>query len=193
MSSFQRPSDDWQNLPTLPGDRPPSRRSQVPRPHFRPIRPIVDSPHEQAVIDAGYPWVRTNPLMPTWLSPGADPRPIDPVPDRLDWHGHHGVNTHLIVEGDLTLMKPKKMFGQNHVAAVTLSTDLGAPKELSVAPDEMYLGTTQQACKFVEGHRCLSPRSAHRVRQYQFLFTPYRGHLRSAKWLSHCLPRSVAA
>lgn len=170
MSSFQSPSDDWRSLPTLPEDRPPSRRSQVPRTHFRPIQPIVDSPHEQAVIDAGYPWVRTNPLMPTWMSPGADPR-SNPIPDRLAWHGHHGVNTHLIVEGDLTLMKPKKMFGQNHVAAVTLSTDLGAPKELSVAPDEVYLGTTQQACKFVEGHRCLSPRSAHRVRKFQrFLF-----------------------
>lgn len=161
------PPDDWRNLPTPLGDRPPSRRAQVSRPHFRPIQPIVDSPHEQAVIDAGYPWVRTNPLVPTWMSPGADPRSIGRVPHKLNWHGHHGVNTHLIVEGDLTLLKPKKMFGQDHIAAVTLSTDLGTPKELSVAPDEIYLGTTQQACKFVEGHRCLSPTSAHRVRKFQ--------------------------
>lgn len=110
--------------------------------------------------------------MPTWMSPGADPR-AHPFPDRLNWHGHHGVNTHLIVEGDLTLLKPKKFFGQNHVAAVTLSTDLGAPKEAPVAPDEVYVGTTQQACKFVEGHRCLSPRSAHRVGESLGLSTPF--------------------
>lgn len=177
------PSDDWRNLPTLPADRPSSRQAQVSRPHFRLIGPIVDSPHEQAVIDAGYPWVRTNPLMPTWMSPGRDPR-ANPPPDRLNWHGHHGINTHLIVEGDLTLMKPKKMFGQNHVAAVTLSTDLGAPKELSVAPDEMYVGTTQQACRFVEGHRCLSPTSAHRVRKFQgFLFQHFKTLQR---WRSSC-------
>lgn len=172
MSSFRRPSHDWRDLPTLPDDSPTSRRSQISRPHFRPIKPIPESAHEQAVIDAGYPWVRTNPLKPTWMSPGADPR-AGPVLDRLNWHGHHGVNTHLIVEGDLTLIKPKKFFGQNHVAAVTLSTDIGAPKEAPVAPDEIYLGTTQQACKFVEGHRCLSPMSAHRVSKPQGLFTPF--------------------
>lgn len=177
------PSEGSRNLPTLPGDRPPSRRAQVSRPHFRPIRPIVDSAHEQAVVDAGYPWVRTNPLMPTWMSPGRDPRELrdNPVPDRLNWHGHHGINTHLIVEGDLTLMKPKKMFGQDHITAVTLSTDLGAPKELSVAPDEVYLGTTQQACRFVEGHRCLSPTSAHRVSKFRSFLHYLEDMLRSAK------------
>lgn len=170
------PAGTRKSLPTLPEDRPPARRTQVSRPHFRPILPTVESAHEQAVIEAGYPWVRTNPLIPTWMSPGADPR-SNPVPDQLNWHGHHGVNTHLIVEGDLTLMKLKKFFGQNNIAAVTLSTDRGAPKELSVAPDEVYLGTTQQGCKFVEGHRCLSPRSAHRVSKFQGSFKLPQGHL----------------
>ena len=45
------------------------------RPHFRLIRPTVESAHEQAVINAGYPWVRTNALIPTWMSPDPDPRP----------------------------------------------------------------------------------------------------------------------
>lgn len=152
-----------QDPPTRGRKRP---ASGLTRPHFRLIRPVVDSAHEQAVINAGYPWVRTNMLIPTWMSPDKDPRP-DTVPDRLDLHGHHGINTHLIVEGDLTLMKPKKMFDQNHITAVTLSADMGGAKELSVAPDEVYYGTTQQACRFVEGHRSLSPRSAHRVSKFQ--------------------------
>lgn len=154
---------------------PPTRGRIQPtsgpaRPHFRLIRPVVDSAHEEAVINAGYPWVRTNALIPTWMSPDPDTRPKpspNPVPDRLNLHGHHGINTHLIVEGDLTLIKPKKMFDQNHVTAVTLSADVGGAKELSVAPDEVYFGTTQQACRFVEGHRSLSPTSAHRVSKFQ--------------------------
>lgn len=133
--------------------------------------------HEQAVLNAGYPWVRTNMLIPTWASPDADPR-SNPVPDRLKWHGHHGVNTHLIVEGDITLMKLKKMFGQNHISAVTMSTAPGAPKEAPVAPDEIYAGTTQQACKFVEGHRNLSPMSAHRVSIPKHHFAPFPGQPR---------------
>ncbi|KAG8156952.1 hypothetical protein KVR01_013174 [Diaporthe batatas] len=138
--------------------RPASRPG---RPRFRVVRGTTYSAHEQAVLDAGYPWVRTNALVPTWSSPDKDPRGVA-VADRLNWHGHHGVNTHLIVEGDLTLMKLKKMFNQNHVSAVTVSSEPGALKELSVAPGEMYAGTSQQACRFVEGHRCLSPASAHR-------------------------------
>ncbi|POS81599.1 hypothetical protein DHEL01_v200037 [Diaporthe helianthi] len=123
--------------------------------------PGARSPHEQAVLDAGYPWVRTNMLIPTWQSPNKDPRPAR-VPDGLNKHGHHGINTHLIVEGDLTISKEKIFFNQNHLAAITLSTRPGAQKELSVAPDEMYTGRSQQGCKFVEGHRSLSPASAYR-------------------------------
>ncbi|KAK2598238.1 hypothetical protein N8I77_011663 [Diaporthe amygdali] len=135
--------------------------SRSTRPHFRLVPPNNHSPHEQAVIKAGYPWVRTNCLVPTWLSPDSDPRPKS-IPDRLNPHGHHGINTHLIVEGDLTLIPVKKFFGKDHVAAKTMSTDPGSQKELSVAPYEIYWGMTQQACKFVEGHRNLSPRSVHR-------------------------------
>ncbi|KAL1879310.1 hypothetical protein Daus18300_001892 [Diaporthe australafricana] len=138
------------------------RASSSARPHFRPIpRKDEFAPYEQAVIDAGYPWVRTNPLIPTWMSPGRDPRP-QTIPDRLNAHGHHGINTHLIIQGDLTLNKIKKFFGQDTVSALTLSSEIDAPKEFSVAPHEMYSGTTQQSCRFVEGRRNLSPSSARR-------------------------------
>ena len=152
MSNNQTPGTGERGRPT----------SCQEHPHFRRIQSLAYSTHEQAVLDAGYPWVRTNLLIPTWQSPDADSR-TNPVPDRLPWHGHHGVNTHFIVEGDLTVMKLKKMFGQNHVSAITLSSHPDALQELPVAPNEVYAGTTQQACKFVEGHRSLSPRSAHRV------------------------------
>ncbi|KAI3401201.1 hypothetical protein diail_11907 [Diaporthe ilicicola] len=132
------------------------------RPHFRHIpRKDEFAPYEQAVIDAGYPWVRTNPLIPTWMSPDRDTRP-NTIPDRLNQHGHHGINTHLIVQGDLTLRKERIVFGQNSVSTFTLSTEPGAMKEFSVAPHEMYSGTTEQSCRFVEGHRNLSPGSARR-------------------------------
>lgn len=168
---------DNQTSATVERGRPTSRQEQ---PHFHHIQSIAYSSHEQAVLDAGYPWVRTNMLIPTWASPDADPR-SNLVPDRLHWHGHHGVNTHLIVEGDITLMKLKKMFGQNHISAVTMSTDLGAPKEAPVAPDEVYGGTTQQACKFVEGHRNLSPMSAHRVRISKNHYAPFPGQFRISR------------
>lgn len=148
-------SNSWPSPLPLPGDHVP--------PCFQLIRPIVDSPHEEAVIEAGYPWVQTNSLIPTRRSLGANPCD-KPIPDRLNWHRHHGENTHLIVEGDITLEKANAFF------AYTLYSDGNGPKELTVPPDEAYLGTTAKGCKFVEGHRCLSPRSAHRVIKARFLF-----------------------
>lgn len=143
--------------------------SRQVRPRFRVVRGKVYSAHEQAVLDAGYPWVRTNPLKPTHAAPGKDLR-FDVTPDRLNWHGHHSINTHLIVDGDLTILKLKKMFNQDHISAITISNRFGDKKELSVVPDEMYAGTSQQSCKFVEGHRSLSPASARRVSELRVPF-----------------------
>lgn len=148
-------SNNWPSRVPLPGEHLP--------PCFQLIRPIVNSPHEEAVIEAGYPWVQTNSLIPTRMSLGAN-RHDKPIPNRLNLHSHHGENTHLIVEGDLTLKRANNYFED------TLYSYGNGPKELPVPPDEVYSGTTAQGCKFVEGHRCLSPRSAHRVINAKFLF-----------------------
>lgn len=183
MSNCRIRAWDSQSQPTLPEENQPSC--------FQLIRPIVHSPHEEAVINAGYPWVQTNSLNPTWTSLGADPRER-PVPNRLNWHRHHGNNTHLIVEGDLTLdltlEKLSSPFYQNDADRVTLSMDPGAAKELPIGPNKVYSGTTQQGCKFVEGHRCLSPRSAHRVIIARSLFLHHLEFtFRSVQQLSACM------
>lgn len=140
---------------------PRLQRRHEPGPGFRYGEPNF-SEHEKAVREAGYPWVRTNPLIPTWMTPGPDQRPPAESPDRLNAHGHHGVNTHLIVSGDLTIRKVTKFHGQTAIPALTISTDPGSPKEAAAVGNEMYWGTTERGCTFVEGHRCLSPATANR-------------------------------
>lgn len=139
---------------------PRLERRHEPGPGFRYSKPDF-SAHEKAVKEAGYPWVCSNPLKPSWISLEDNPRP-NGFPDRLNIHGHHGVNTHLIVSGDLTVRKIKQFHGQVSVPVLTISTDPGAPREAATVGDEMYWGTTERGCVFVEGHRCLSPATANR-------------------------------
>ncbi len=114
--------------------------------------------HEQRVADGGYKWVRTNQLFPT-----REDRAIDfGRPDRLLTHSHHGWNTHLIVEGDLSIESHEEASRGRPHRRSEISTAPGAETESVVRPGLPYSGTTRRGCRFVEGHRNLSPRSAER-------------------------------
>ncbi|KAI1328691.1 hypothetical protein F5Y16DRAFT_419562 [Xylariaceae sp. FL0255] len=108
-------------------------------------------PHEQEVYRNGYNWVRTNTL-PSRLDTEIDFN----NPDRLLRHSHHGKNTHLIVTGDLKIENRTKRVN------LTISTAVGHQREAEVGPNEFYKGSTVAGCSFVEGHQCLSPRTAER-------------------------------
>lgn len=114
----------------------------------------------------GYPWVQTNRLIPTWcpisrIGPTPLPAAISQFPiDRLNRHGHHGLNTHLILKGDLTLERIKYSHYQRQpVEKIQISAE-GPMKEAAVGPGDIYQGSTEKGCEFVEGHRCLSPTTA---------------------------------
>ncbi|KAK7748490.1 hypothetical protein SLS62_008530 [Diatrype stigma] len=128
-------------------------------------------PHEQRVAAGGYKWVRTNELFPTQAH-----RKIDFArPDRLLPHSHHGENTHLIVKGDLCIESHAKNDERgrgrgryrtspspSNRERFEISTALGSAQEKTVGPGVTYEGSTRQGCRFVEGHRRLSPATAER-------------------------------
>lgn len=172
----------------LAADHPaPSQGPVKRRPGFDYIKP-VDSPHEQSVLAAGYPWVRTN-ILESWrnqISTRGHPghaEIINSRPHSLNLHSHHGRNTHFLVEGDLLLERESFHHhsggGDKGAAAKSIALHdgrtypkswlyyaiFGAPQknlEAPVGPGDIYKGTTEYDCAFVEGHRCLSPTTAMR-------------------------------
>ncbi|KAI1261697.1 hypothetical protein F5Y18DRAFT_440345 [Xylariaceae sp. FL1019] len=113
------------------------------------VNSIGHSVPEQKVVSLGYPWVRTARLRPT-----DGPIPRNPaeanLPDRLNYHSHHGPNTHLIVKGDMGI---KCTDGEAHHYA---------GDERFVNPGARYSAKSDTGATFVEGHRCLSPSTAER-------------------------------
>ncbi|KAI2602129.1 hypothetical protein GGR54DRAFT_625671 [Hypoxylon sp. NC1633] len=109
--------------------------------------------HEAKVVANGYKWVRTNAI-----GPFNSNKDIDfSAPDRILPHSHHSINTHLIVKGDLTVT-----IESESQRKYTISTAAEAAKELVVKPGVTYRGRSTQGCRFVKGHRSLSPGSAER-------------------------------
>lgn len=158
---MQRSKRDF-NMPSEDGSPPSSGRKRFPGFNF--VNPI--EPAQEWVVMDGYPWVQTNKLIPTWCSisriaPTPLPAAISQFPiDRLNIHGHHGLNTHLILKGDLTLERVKYSDHEPEPAEqIRISAD-GPIKEAPVGPGDIYRGTTEKGCEFVEGHRCLSPTTA---------------------------------
>lgn len=159
----------------------PSGASVKRRPGFDYIH-RVDSPHEQSVVEAGYPWVRTN-VLKAWRKqiqdkghPG-DAEVINKRPHSLNLHSHHGRNTHFLVTGDLTLDRESFHNSDYQEKTIKLHDGVTYPKpwwwyllfgmptknlEAPVGPGDIYRGTTEYDCAFVEGHRCLSPTTAAR-------------------------------
>lgn len=122
----------------------------------------IDGPptdaHENAVIKAGYRWVRTNTLGPD---------------GRLGMHGHSGPNTHLIVAGSLQFENStgKSKYCRSLedvvenpklVKIVLDEADPTARKELHVPGHNFYKAVSAEGASFVEGHRSLSPQTAER-------------------------------
>lgn len=114
----------------------------------------------------GYPWVQANSLSPTgWCAISNMPLPLpEAIPnlpiDRLNLHVHHGLNTHLILMGDLTLERlTYSPHGRKPLQKIQISA-AGPVTEAPVGAGDSYLGTTKTGCEFVEGHRCLSPTTA---------------------------------
>lgn len=121
-------------------------------------------PHEKAVVDAGYKWVRTNEIDPTRKNAATgrakrfDPSHID----RLNKHSHSGPNTHLIVEGDLVF---RQQLWRPYVLESDDADDAhrhGEKHEFPVPRGRAYSATSGRGCRFVEGHRSLSPSTAER-------------------------------
>lgn len=163
-----RESDSASNMPPKQthqpddGSSPSSGRKRFPGFNF--VKPV--DPAQQWVVMDGYPWVQTNRLIPTWcpisrVGPTPLPAAISQFPiDRLNRHGHHGLNTHLILKGDLTLERIKYSdYERAPVDRIRISAD-GPLREAAVGAGDIYLGTTERGCEFVEGHRCLSPTTA---------------------------------
>lgn len=126
----------------------------------------VKTGHEEKVVALGYPWVRTQKLDIKKDALGSVPgiRPIrlrNLPPYCLALHGHSGLNTHLIVEGDLTLERRFMLDQPMPLDKATISAG-GPVEEAPVGAGDIYDGTTRHGCKFVEGHRCLSPTTAKR-------------------------------
>ncbi|KAJ4418861.1 hypothetical protein N0V82_005307 [Gnomoniopsis sp. IMI 355080] len=142
--------------------RPAPSSGQKRFPGFNFVGPI--EPGQQSVVAGGYPWVQTNRLIPTWSGisfPPPLPEAIASLPiDRLNLHGHHGLNTHLVLRGDMTLEKVQySLHKRVPVEKIRISAD-GPAKEAPVGAGDIYFGTTEAGCEFVEGHRCLSPTTA---------------------------------
>ncbi|KAI8627847.1 hypothetical protein F5Y19DRAFT_486471 [Xylariaceae sp. FL1651] len=113
-----------------------------------------EGPQEMMVAAAGWKWVRINTIHPTRHNRAINLANIDRIP----LHSHHGENTHVIVTGDLCIENidgEKRNFSE-------ISTARGAAKELIIKPNIKYRATSKEGCSFVEGHRCLSPRTAER-------------------------------
>ncbi|KAI1867281.1 uncharacterized protein JN550_007012 [Neoarthrinium moseri] len=112
---------------------------------------------EEAVIEAGYPWVRTNTIEKTRMA-DFDPSYID----RLNAHSHSGTNTHLIVDGDLRFNVKRAQGGDLDSREACDSGDICYQHEFYVLEKASYSATTTTGATFVEGHRCLSPTTAER-------------------------------
>ncbi|KAI1343581.1 hypothetical protein F5Y15DRAFT_370480 [Xylariaceae sp. FL0016] len=105
--------------------------------------------HERRLLNAGYRWVRTNEIQATKRNPSK-------IPDRLEPHSHHGENTHLIIAGDLNM---QSMDNRGRV----LERVTANPEQLAgFGPNVTYSATSTSGCRFVEGHRALSPVTAER-------------------------------
>ncbi|KAJ4392126.1 hypothetical protein N0V93_005748 [Gnomoniopsis smithogilvyi] len=168
-------------------------------PGFNFVSPT--EPAQEPVLSNGYPWVQTNTLIPTWSGisfPPPLPEAIASLPiGRLNRHGHHGLNTHLVLRGDLTLERIRYS-RRVPLEKIRISAD-GPVNEAPVGAGDIYLGTTEGGCDFVEGHRCLSPTTALRfvdrgtlcwynkdgepapVDEQRFISDQLRGHSRFGK------------
>ncbi|KAI0162092.1 hypothetical protein GGR57DRAFT_453115 [Xylariaceae sp. FL1272] len=110
---------------------------------------VPHTSYEETVASWGYIWVRTARIRATdWRihDDQADPK----NPDRLNYHSHHGPNTHLIVTGD---MRIKCSDGEGHNYA---------GDERVVQPGARYSAKSDRGATFLEGHKCLSPSTAER-------------------------------
>ncbi|KAI2632879.1 hypothetical protein GGS21DRAFT_146319 [Xylaria nigripes] len=116
------------------------------------VRGKPEGPHEKRVAAAGFRWMQTNRLNPTSMLKHLNP--TGNIPDRLPPHSHHGVSTHLIVEGDLRIERVYDSY--------ELSNAPGAIRQDLVPPETTYSATSKNGCSFVEGHYRLSPRTAER-------------------------------
>ncbi|RWA07376.1 hypothetical protein EKO27_g7717 [Xylaria grammica] len=112
--------------------------------------------HEGQVASQGWRWMRTNTIDPTQsgshhaiMSSGR--------PDRLPAHFHHGPSTHMVISGDLRIRKQGA-----HTGSYEISDAPGARRQDHVPPRMKYGATSRTGCTFVEGHQCLSPKSAER-------------------------------
>ncbi|CAJ2502607.1 Uu.00g100010.m01.CDS01 [Anthostomella pinea] len=120
---------------------------------FNYVQGESESLHEKAVQKAGYPWVRINDVLPTRKGPFDRNQGID----RLLAHSHHGPNTHLIVKGDIE-------FNSHDDPAnnIVMGVKKGQKEIAFKPPGLVYSAVSKSGGSFVEGHQCLSPRSAER-------------------------------
>ena len=104
---------------------------------------------ENKIRDSGYPWVGTNTFPPHFLLPS---------------HGHHGNNTHLVVQGLMTIRTTNLREGINRLEN-TLAANSTYYNDTFVVPAKVHYGAIMgsQGCSFVEGHALLSPITAERL------------------------------
>lgn len=150
---------------SVPTDLSASQR----RPGFDYVT-IPRTTDEKAVRSEGYCWVQTNTLTPHWVqgvTQATTPENIaNRLPDRLNPHGHHGPNTHRIVQGKLTIESVDSR-SDGLPRKITISRNGTDPISAPVKGDVVYEGITPlgEGCTFVEGHACLSPTTALRFMQ----------------------------
>ncbi|KAI2603415.1 uncharacterized protein GGS25DRAFT_526449 [Hypoxylon fragiforme] len=144
--------------------------------------------HEKKLRKDGWRWVNTNSIGPTTQ---AGTHGSTHAPDRLEPHSHHSLNTHLVVQGDLTIKEHRgRSTDPKDSVYATISSHGGYPEHF-VKPQVKYSATSKAGCTFVEGHRSLSPSTAERFMARGALratesngdydFAPYQDTIRS--WL----------
>ncbi|KAF2968515.1 hypothetical protein GQX73_g5046 [Xylaria multiplex] len=122
------------------------------------INGVPQGPHEVNLIAQGFTWVHTNTIAPTQFNI-INMAMNSGWPDRIDPHSHHGLNTHLVIKGDLYIQR------QGHRGIrerYVISSFRGGTRQDLVPPNTTYSGASSGGCTFIEGHKCLSPQSAER-------------------------------
>ena len=120
---------------------------------------------EQYVADQGYKWVQTDELQPP--DPAGDRKVDVRQLDRQLPHTHHGWSTRLLMAGDLRIEdrgrgRAREDGGPGKRHVVELSMVPGKRREHAMDPGRVYAGSTRRGCRFVEGHRRLTPADAER-------------------------------
>ncbi|KAI1738101.1 hypothetical protein F4680DRAFT_450184 [Xylaria scruposa] len=115
------------------------------------------STHYERILINDWKWLNINTINPTQFSQNAAVIDDNGRPDRLNRHSHHGESTHCVITGDLRILRiyePRLLY--------EISDAIGAERQDHVPPKTLYSATSKRGCTFVEGHKCLSPKSAER-------------------------------